>query len=92
MKTIKQLAKDAEDVQNACNLSGVLHGAAAAMGALREVLPGMSTGAYNRHPIMRAWAHKIADLSGLDVGGSPAEELRLILAAPDAAGDMAPRA
>ena len=42
----------------------------------------------NRHPIMRAWAHKIADFSGLDVSGYPFEELRLILAAPDTAADM----
>lgn len=89
MKTIKQLAKDAEDVQNGCNLSGILHGAATAATELRAVLgPATSTGAVNRHPIMRAWAHKIADLAGLESYGYPAEELRLIHLAPDAPGDI----
>lgn len=83
MKTIKELAHDAETVQNACNLSGILHGAADAMTELRRLAPGLSTGAYNHHPIMRAWAHKIADLSGLSVDGYPADELRAIIAAPD---------
>lgn len=84
---LKTLAIDAEGVQNACNLPGVLHGAAAAAVELRAILemPGStldrSTGAVNRHPVMRAWAHKIADLSGLYVTGYPADELRAIKAA-----------
>lgn len=90
MKTIKQLTREVEDVQNACNLSGVLHGAAAAAVSLRAVLPSMSTGGINRHPIMRAWAYKIGDLSGLfevDVK-YPTDELRLLLEAPDTAQDL----
>ena len=82
MKTIKELARDVETAQNACNLSGILASAAEAIKDLRAALPGLSTSALNLHPIMRAWSSKIADLTGNYDGSYPAEELRLILAAP----------
>lgn len=88
MKTIKELAREVAEIQNASNLSGVLHGAAAAIVELRDALPGLSTGAYNRHPIMRAWSSKIADLSGNYMGNYPADELAMILAAPDSDEDV----
>lgn len=39
MKTMKDLAREALAVQDACNLSGVAHGFARALGELRTLLP-----------------------------------------------------
>ena len=88
MKTLKDLARDVEEAQSACNLSGVLLSAHEAAAALLKIL--LITGEVNRHCIMRAWASKIADLTGNYDGAYPLEELRAILKAPDTAGDMAP--
>lgn len=68
-KTLKQLAQDALDVQNACNLSGVVHGFSRAMSDLCELVP--NTGARNTHPVAILWADKIAHLTGTqDLGNS----------------------
>jgi hypothetical protein len=61
-RTLKQLAQEALDVQNACNLSGVVHGFARAMGDLMEHTK--STDERNRHPIAVLWADKVAHLTG----------------------------
>ena len=68
MRTIRELAKEAIEVQNASNLSGVVHSFAKAMTDLREaanVEGWASTEKINTHPIAIVWAGKIADLSGL---------------------------
>lgn len=71
MKTLKQLAQDALDVQSACNLSGVAHGYSRAMTDLGEHVSG--TDAKNSHPIAVLWADKIASLTGIqDIGNDTA--------------------
>jgi hypothetical protein len=67
MKTIKELAKEALDVQNACNLSGVVHGFSRAITDLRACLEAEGKGgtqAVNEHPICVLWSSKIASLTG----------------------------
>jgi len=61
-RTLKELAKEALDVQDACNLSGVAHGFARAMTDLGEHTNG--TDARNKHPVAVLWADKIAHLTG----------------------------
>ena len=61
MKTLKQLAQEALDVQNACNLSGVAHSFARAMTDLAD--HGIHGDARNTHPISVLWADKIAHLT-----------------------------
>ncbi len=63
MKTIQELAKEAIDVQDACNLSGVARSFARVMSDLRE--HGMGTSEANYHPIARAWIDKMASLAGI---------------------------
>lgn len=66
MKTLKQLANDALAVQDACNLSGVVHSFSRAMSDLRDVVPGEGTAFYNRHPVAVLYANKIADMTGCE--------------------------
>jgi hypothetical protein len=72
---MKELAKEALDVQNACNLSGVVHSFSRAIGDLREIArleKWESTDKINRHPICILFADKIASLSspGSSINGS----------------------
>lgn len=60
-RTLKELAKEALDVQDACNLSGVAHGFARAMSDLMEHTRG--TDQRNTHPVAVLWADKIAHLT-----------------------------
>jgi hypothetical protein len=71
MRTLSELAQEALDVQNACNLSGVVHGWSRAISDLRKLMPTADTEAINRHPINKLWADKVADLAGVPtiVGG-----------------------
>ena len=62
IKTIKQLAQDALDVQNASNLCGVAQSFAKAMIDLGEYCKG--TKERNEHVITKAWVQKLAYLSG----------------------------
>ena len=71
VKSLKELAKDALNVQNACNLSGVVHGFSRAMEALYITCPGLrseDTEKRNRHPIAVLWASKVASLTGCEYG------------------------
>lgn len=61
-KTIKELAQEAINVQDACNLCGVAQAFARAMVDLGEHTSG--TDERNNHPIARVWADKIAHLAG----------------------------
>jgi hypothetical protein len=66
-RTIAELAKEAIAVQDACNLSGVVHGFSRAITRLRTLLEAQGKGGtdnVNRHPICVLWADKIADLAG----------------------------
>ena len=69
-KTLKQLAQDALDVQNACNLCGVAQAFAKVMLDLGEHTNG--TDARNRHPVAILWADKIAHLTGTQELGNDA--------------------
>lgn len=67
MKTIQDAAQSALDVQNACNLTGVLHSYSAAMKIVREEAKkqGEGTDWINQHPISRLYADKVVSLSGM---------------------------
>lgn len=81
MKSIKDLAKEALEVQDACNLSGVVHSFSRAITELRELLrehEGYGTHMVNTHPVCVAYASKIASLSGADDFG-PTHEAFAIL-------------
>ena len=62
MKTIEQLLNDAYIVQDACNLSGVVHSFSRAITDLRE--NGINdTDAINAHPVSILYSDKIASLT-----------------------------
>ena len=66
-KTIKELAQEALDVQNACNLTAVIQSFARAMIDLGKHVKG--TDARNSHPVTVLWADKVAHLTGIqDIG------------------------
>lgn len=62
--TIQQLAQQAIDVQDACNLSGVARGFVRAIDELRAA--GVSD--VRNHPVSKLWASKLHSLAftGLD--------------------------
>ena len=69
MKTIDlKHWKNAEFVQTACNLSGVLHAFLEAVQAIRKA--GADTDEINEHPIVRAFADKVAALTGTQTLGN----------------------
>jgi len=76
MRTLQDLAREALQVQDACNLSGVVHGFSRAVTELREILRAtggdLSTDAVNQHPVCKLWASKIHDLARM--GLSDAEQ------------------
>jgi hypothetical protein len=68
MKTMQELYQSALDVQNACNLSGVLYTFANVVAELRthlhhEVGTNFSTSMLNTHPIVVLFSNKITSLS-----------------------------
>jgi hypothetical protein len=68
-RTIQQLAQEALDVQNACNLGGVSRSFAKAVEDLFEHTHG--TAERNNHPIVRIWIDKMASLAGVqDLGNT----------------------
>lgn len=93
-RTIKQLAQDAIDVQSACNLSGVVHAFSRLITELRGLLekdPGFSTESLNQHPIVQAYADKLASLARIqnDIDASMRAHgaCNALAAAPDPAPD-----
>jgi hypothetical protein len=62
-RTLKELAQEALDVQNACNLSGVALSFGKAMVDLREHCPN-GNAQLHAHPVAVLWADKIASLTG----------------------------
>lgn len=77
MKTIAQLAKTALAIQDACNLSAVVHELAGAVKELWEYarMSNQGTDWVNRHPITRAYISKLVSLSRYYVGDSTFQEL-----------------
>jgi hypothetical protein len=63
-RTIQELAKEALQIQDGCNLSGLVHGWSRAITELREALPDLGTDGINRHPINALWIDKLASLNG----------------------------
>ncbi len=67
-KTLSQLATEALQVQDACNLLGVSSSFATAVRDLRDALQASGlpcdTGSVRRHPICKLWASKIESLVG----------------------------
>jgi hypothetical protein len=66
-------AQQALDVQNACNLSGVVHTFSRVMTFLWDLDLG-GTDAVNTHPIARLYADKIAHLTGTQTLGNDATQ------------------
>lgn len=67
MKTIQQLSRQALEVQDACNLSGVVHVFSQVITDLREIAQAEGwegTDAINQHPICIMYIDKMASLSG----------------------------
>lgn len=67
-KTLKELAEECLQVQDACNLVAVANGMGRSISRLRDLLGDWDV-AY-RHPITRLWVDKLASLSGYPQAGS----------------------
>jgi hypothetical protein len=68
------LAKVALDVQDACNLTGVVHSWADVGTRLRQLLECegvLSTAQINTHPVMVLFADKVSHLTGTQTIGHP---------------------
>ena len=63
MRTMKELAKLAIDVQDACNLSGVVHSFSTIISELRNDHNIQNTDELNHHPVCVMFASKIASLT-----------------------------
>lgn len=59
--------KDAIQVQDACNLSGVAHSLCEAMKVIREEPDCNGTDYVNRHPVVTMYLSKMADLNGMSI-------------------------
>lgn len=65
-RSLKRLAQEAIDVQNACNFTGVVRSFAKVMLELGELCRQDRT-ALAVHPITRLWISKLHDMSGLGI-------------------------
>jgi hypothetical protein len=74
MRTIKQLSKEALDVQDACNLCGVAQSFARVMIDLGDHCP-MGTQQRNSHPITIVWLDKMNSLAGIQCFSAPGKEI-----------------
>jgi hypothetical protein len=77
MRTIQEMAEEANLVQDACNLSGVVHSFSRIMSELCEM--GLDTETRNRHPIVRAYVSKLVSLSRYDMGDDTFEALNKLI-------------
>jgi len=68
MRIDQKFWKDAEDVQDACNMSGILISFLAAVRAMRKA--GFDGNAINGHPVTRAFADKVASLACVQILGN----------------------
>lgn len=66
MRTLKELAIEAIEMQNACNLCGLAQRFAKVMVELGDHTKG--TTERNTHPIVTLWLDKFASLNGLQFG------------------------
>lgn len=63
MRTETQLIAEAWAVQDACNLSGVVHSFSRALTDLRAACPDQGTDFYNHHIVSQLYADKIRQLA-----------------------------
>ncbi|OHD23790.1 MAG: hypothetical protein A2Y38_17010 [Spirochaetes bacterium GWB1_59_5] len=63
--TIRELAREALQVQSACNPSGVLRSWMRAMTTLQSLSSNSGTTWLRQHPVMVAYADKMASLCGV---------------------------
>jgi hypothetical protein len=62
--TLAELATEAIQIQDACNLSGLSHSLAShVIPSLRQLMPSAGTQVIARHPIVKLWVYKIYSLS-----------------------------
>lgn len=69
-RTLTDLAREAIQIQDASNLSGLVHGWSRSVSRLRELLPDNGTDVINRHPISQLWAAKLHELAGMGLSDS----------------------
>ncbi len=63
MVSLRQLAQQAIDIQDTCNLSGLAKSWGEVQTQLREVMPTIGTQEMNHHPINKMWAYKLYSLA-----------------------------
>jgi hypothetical protein len=65
--------QEALDIQNACNLSGLVHSFPEVIAAVWDEAHerGEGTAYVNRHPLVKLWLDKLCDLAGLSVSQAP---------------------
>ncbi len=76
---MKELAQEALNVQDACNLSGVVHSFSRTITELRALLETdgkLSTHEVNTHPVCVLFADKIASLTGMQYLGDAHDAYR----------------
>ena len=72
VRSWKELAQVGLDVQNACNLSGVVHTFSEVVSEVRSRMEGegkAGTDAVNKHPVCLLFSDKIASLTGTQTVG-----------------------
>jgi hypothetical protein len=67
------LWQEAFDIQNACNLGGLIHDFPRVLTAVQGEAHarGQGTAYVNTHPIVRLWLDKLCDLAGMTVSQRP---------------------
>jgi hypothetical protein len=73
MRTIKELAREALDIQNAVNLVGLAKSFARAMTDLAGYVS--DTVERNHHPVTVLWLDKMCQLAGIQIIGSASRQL-----------------
>lgn len=68
-RTLRDLCQDVLSVQDACNLSAVVHAWSRSIIRLRQVLDNPGTEVVNNHPINLLYADKVAHLTGMQSFG-----------------------
>lgn len=63
MVSLRQLAQQAIDIQDASNLSGLAKAWGEVQTQLREIMPSIGTRELNKHPINKLWAYKLYSLA-----------------------------
>jgi hypothetical protein len=62
-RTLKELAQEAIGIQDAVNLSGLVHAWSKAVTELREACPDLGTSSINFHAVNALWSFKVHSLA-----------------------------